>query len=391
MRIPVVLAAVAIVAAAGTLPAQPSPSAGRIVADTVPAPSLAGNLLGDPARQPALVYLPPGYDQEPERRYPVVYLLHGVLDSPSVWVEPGYQGMTIQAVMDSLIAVGEIRPAIVVMPNGADAYGGSFYVNSSVGGDWGDYVSEDVVDHVDATYRTLPRPESRAITGHSMGGFGAIHLAMLHPDVFSVAWGMNPCCLCCLGSEMPAEHPVWRTIETLESPAAMWRHLEEEGDIWPLIAAGVGTAFAPDPDRPPHYFELLHRVEGDSVVPTGAAARWEAALPLASVADHAGALKRLRGLGLDSSFGDEFSHIPLSAEVFSDTLVALEVPHVYDVYQGDHRNRMSERLPGRILPWIDALLSHEGESPNPFQGTSRPLTGGSPFATASEPFASFGR
>lgn len=365
MRIPVFLAAVAIVAAAGTLPAQPSPSAGRIVADTVPAPSLAGNLLGAPARQPALVYLPPGYDQEPERRYPVIYLLHGVLDSPSVWVEPVYQGMTIQAVMDSLIAVGEIRPTIVVMPNGADAYGGSFYVNSSAGGDWGDYVAEDVVAHVDATYRTLPRPGSRAITGHSMGGFGAIRLAMLHPDVFSVAWGMNPCCLCCAGGEMPADHPVWRTIETLDSPAAMWRHLEEEGDIWPLIVAGAGTAFAPDPDRPPHYFEPIYRMEGDSVLPTGAATRWEAAQPMATVADHAGALKRLRGLGFDSSFGDEFSHIPLSAEAFSDTLVALEVPHVYEVYEGDHRNRMSERLPGRILPWIDDRLSHEGASPDP--------------------------
>ena len=57
-------------------------SVARVVADTVPAPSLAGNLLGDLDRQPAFVYLPPDYDEEPDRRYSVIYLLHGVLDSP---------------------------------------------------------------------------------------------------------------------------------------------------------------------------------------------------------------------------------------------------------------------------------------------------------------------
>lgn len=358
MRLPIVLVAAVLTTATAPLQAQTDRPQGRVVADTVPAPSLAGNLFGDLARQPAFVYLPPGYDAESDRRYATIYLLHGVLDGPSIWVEPIYQGMTVQAVMDSLIAVGEVRPAIVVMVDGANAFGASLYMNSPVTGDWGDYLAHDVVTHVDATYRTLARAESRAITGHSMGGFGAIRLAMLHPDVFSVAWGMNPCCLCCLGLETPAGHPVWRTIDEFDSPAAMWDRLENEGDIWPLVAAGAGTVLAPEPDRPPLYFEPSYRVEGDSMVPTGAAARMEAALPMANVADHADGLKRLRGLGFDVAFDDEFEHIPPSTVAFSDTLVAMEVPHVFEVYDGDHRNRMSERLPGRVLPWIDARLVH---------------------------------
>ncbi len=357
MRLPIVLVA-ALVTATAPLHAQTDPPQGRVVADTVPAPSLAGNLFDDPTRQPAFVYLPPGYDAEPDRRYATIYLLHGVLDGPSVWVEPVYQGMTIQAAMDSLIAAGEVRPAIVVMVDGANAFGASLYMNSPVTGDWGDYVARDVVSHVDATYRTLARAESRAITGHSMGGFGAIRLAMLHPDVFSVAWGMNPCCLCCLGDETPADHPVWRGIGGFDSPAAMWERLEEEGEIWPLVVAGAGTVLAPEPDRPPLYFEPSYRVAGDSVVPTGAAERMEAALPMANVADHADGLKRLLGLGFDVAFDDQFAHIPRSTIAFSDTLVALEVPHVFEAYEGDHRDRMSERLPGRVLPWIDARLVH---------------------------------
>lgn len=366
MRTTLLALGIAFAATSAPLHAQTDPPRGRVVADTVFAPSLAGNLLGDPTRQPAFVYLPPGYDAEPERRYATIYLLHGILDRPSVWFEPAYDGMTIQAVMDSLIAAGEIRPAIVVAPSGHNAYGASFYMNSPVTGNWGDFIVEDLVAHVDATYRTLARPESRAIMGHSMGGYGAIRLAMLHPDVFSVVWGMNPCCLCCVGGEVPADHPAWRILGTFDSPGAMWRHLDEEGDIWPLILGGMGTVFAPAPDRPPLYFEVPYRVEGDSLIPTGAAERiaerTAAALPLAHVADHVEELRRLHGLAMDVAFDDQFTHIPKATIAFSDSLTALEVPHVFEAYEGDHRNRMSERLPGRVLPWVDARLDHGEEA-----------------------------
>ncbi|MDX1624104.1 MAG: alpha/beta hydrolase-fold protein [Gemmatimonadota bacterium] len=359
MRATVVLFVAAIAAtSAAPLRAQPVPPQGRIVADTVPAPSLAGNLLGDPTRQPALVYLPPGYEEEPGRRYPTIYLLHGVLDSPSIWVEPVYQGMTIQAVMDSLIAVGEIRPAIVVMPSGHNAFGASGYMNSPVAGRWGDFIASDVVAHVDGTYRTVPRAGSRAITGHSMGGFGAIRLAMLHPDVFGVAWGMNPCCLCCLARDLPTDLELWRRMGTYGSAAEMWETLREEGDIWPLILAGFGTLLSPDVDEPPLYFEPPYRVEEGRLVGTGALEGWAEKLPLARAAEHVDALHALRGLAFDTAYGDEFAHIPVGTRAFSDTLEALGVAHVYEMYEGDHRNRMSERLPGRVLPWIDARLVH---------------------------------
>ena len=339
------------------LNAQP---AGHIVLDTIPAPSLAGNLLGDADRQPAFVYLPPGYD-DGSARYPVLYLMHGVLDSPEVWVEPVYDGMTIQATMDSLIAAGEIGPSIVVMPNGRNAYGGSYYANSPVSGGWGDFIAKDLVAHVDGAYRTLPARESRAVLGHSMGGLGAIRLAMLHPDVFSVAWGMNPCCLCCLEGDLEGGPgpEVFRRMESYRSAAEMWRALEDTDNIWPLILAGISAAFAPAPDAPPLYVELPGRLEGDEVVTTPAAERMAAALPLAQVAAHVEALRSLRGLAFDTAFDDEFAHIPLATKTFSDSLEALEVPHLYEMYEGDHRNRMRERMATRILPWVDARLRRE--------------------------------
>ncbi len=328
---------------------EPGPPRGWIVADTVPAPALAGNILGDPTAQPAWVYLPPGYD-DAGKRYPVLYLLHGVLDDPSVWIEPAYQGMTIQATMDSLIEAGAVRPMIVVMPNGRNALGGSYYRNSPVTGGWGEFIAQDVVRHVDAGYRTLASAGGRAIAGHSMGGLGAIWAGMLHPEVFSVVYAMNPCCLCCLTAERIPDQAL--TLDAYPSIDALWKELEQ-GDIWPLAVAGATAAFFPDPDRPPFYGDPDAVSGPDSAV---AGPREDRVYPVSRVADRADALRSLKGLAFDSAFDDEFVHIPLSTAAFSDSLDAHGVPHVYEVYAGDHRNRMRERMATVVLPWISERL-----------------------------------
>jgi S-formylglutathione hydrolase FrmB len=189
-----------------------------------------------------------------------------------------------------------------------------------------------------------------------MGGLGAIRLAMLYPEVFSVVWGMNPCCLCCLESDIAPDPELWNRIAGYRSAGEMWRALEENDDVWPLILAGITAAFAPAPAEPPLYVELPAAVVDGEVVATPGAERMAAALPLAHAAERVEALRSLRGLALDTAFDDEFAHIPRAAKAFSDSLVALEVPHVFEVYEGDHRNRMRERMATRILPWIDARL-----------------------------------
>jgi long-subunit acyl-CoA synthetase (AMP-forming) len=95
------------------------------------------------------------------------------------------------------------------------------------------------------------------------------------------------------------------------------------------------------------------------VVTTEGAERMAAALPLAHVAERVEALRSLRGLAFDTAFDDEFAHIPAATKAFSDSLEALGVPHVYEVYAGDHRNRMRERMATKILPWIDARLKRD--------------------------------
>ena len=108
---------------------------GTVVETTVDCPSLEGNLVGDPIRRPLAVYLPPSYPDEPTRRYPAVYLLHGYQGSHKQWMAGG-DAWNIRAVMDKLIRGGQVREMILVMPDANNRYGGSFYTNSAATGNW---------------------------------------------------------------------------------------------------------------------------------------------------------------------------------------------------------------------------------------------------------------
>ena len=214
--------------------------ASRVVEVEVPAPALEGNLLGTPSVQGAAIYLPPSYEFETERRYPVIYLLHGIFDRYQVWLET----FGVPAILDHLIAANEIPELIVVMPNGFNHLGGGFYRNSPVSGNWADFVSDDLVGFVDGNFRTLARTESRAIAGHSMGGYGALHLGMTRPDVFSVVWALSPCCLAAV-DDFGFGNDAWKRASGFRSLEDMQGALES-GDFIPVAAIGVLTAFSPD-------------------------------------------------------------------------------------------------------------------------------------------------
>lgn len=149
-----------------------------------------------------VVYLPAGYDAQPTKRWPVFYYLHGLGGSEVNWVEGG----AIDKTADRLGLA-----AIIVMPDGDDG----FYVDGVAPIDYDacmkdgtgmfmpgheprrtscvrkrsyeSYITKDLVTHVDATFRTIASKDGRAIAGLSMGGFGALQLAMRHPDLFSAA------------------------------------------------------------------------------------------------------------------------------------------------------------------------------------------------------------
>jgi enterochelin esterase-like enzyme len=135
-------------------------------------------------RQPVDIYLPPGYSAHPNRRYPVLYLLHGFPGRPAAFLATVRMGV----VQDELVALHRARPMILVMPFGST---GSFTDKEWANGvrpheAWETFVARDVVRAVDARYRTIRSGESRGLAGLSEGGYAALNIAIHHPGEFRV-------------------------------------------------------------------------------------------------------------------------------------------------------------------------------------------------------------
>src|SRR5919202_5620120 len=159
-------------------------TAGRSDEHVLVSEALRGNPLGDPHERPLWVYVPPGYDDEPERRYPSIYVIQGYTGALPMWHSRSPFRPTFPEAADALFAGGDAPPCIVVFVDAWTAYGGSQFVDSPGTGRYHSYLCDEVVPFVDARYRTLATAAHRGIAGKSSGGFGAMITPMLRPDLF---------------------------------------------------------------------------------------------------------------------------------------------------------------------------------------------------------------
>jgi S-formylglutathione hydrolase FrmB len=339
--------------ALGSIQVLGQTSSSRLIDAKVHSRALENNLLGDPADQQVVLYLPPGYDASPLRRFPVIYFLHGY--SPQNQVME--QGKLFQALMDKLIAAGSVREMIVVVPNGRNAYSGSFYTNSGVGGNWEDFISRDLVSYVDGNYRTIPQAASRGITGHSMGGYGSIVLGMKHADVFGAVYSLSACCTAMLADLGPS-NTSWRLALKFKSKDDF--RTDGFNNVYAIALTAMTAAFSPGPKQSPLFVDFPFRLENNMLVPNGEAyARFQAKLPVNMVTQYTGNLLKLQGLYIDYGVQEEFSHIPAGSLALSRELSEHGIPHTFEVYQGDHNRRIPERLETRVLPFFSRVLKFE--------------------------------
>ncbi len=207
-----------------------------------------------------VVYLPPSYLREARRRFPVAYYLHGLTGNEGDWVTLG----AIDRVADSLI-VGGMPEMILVMPDGDDGWYSDWAVERGFGAcmadttvasrsttycaereRYEDYVVHDLVGHVDSTYRTLADRSHRGIAGLSMGGYGAVVLALRHADVF-----------CAAASHSGVVSPLYAGSHPFTPPATYLTEMDSVRSryrgIWPLLGAAFGSDtadwYARDPAR----------------------------------------------------------------------------------------------------------------------------------------------
>lgn len=330
---------------------------GRLVIDTLHSSAVEGNLLGDPADQQVAVYLPPGYDRHPTVRYPVVYLLPPFDGSATTWTRawPRLFGPRAGiAVVDSVMAAEHSPEMIVVMPNGRNRYHGSFFVNSPVTGNWGDFLAVELVAEIDRKYQTIPKAESRGIAGHSMGGTAAVWAAMRHPDVFGAVYGLSPCCLAFV-DHGPTGREVWERLPGYENLDELERAYRS-GDFSAMVMVALAAAISPNPGRSPFFVDLPFLSTGGNPRPLEPAyTKWQEAFPLAQLDRLREQVRTLRGIRFDHG-NAEPRPLMKAARRFSGALSERAIPHTYEVYEGTHHNRIMERLGSRVLPFFGEIL-----------------------------------
>ena len=324
---------------------------GHIDVDTVHAQSLENNRYGDSPNREVLVYLPPSYASTAGRRYPVVYLLHGFGASDRSW-ERGYKGFDIGSAMDSLTAAGAVREMIVVMPSARTRLGGSFYTNSEATGNWEDFITGELVAYVDAHYRTLARPESRGLAGHSMGGYGTLAIGMRHAgDEYDALYAMSACCTRFSSQPGPDEAAAWETLSRVGSLADV-----ASLSFYPQVFLALSAAFSPNVDRPPLYVDFPFELKDGRWQPMPAAqAEWREHAPYDMLARYVDRLKRLRGFALDVGTRDRLV-APSQIAAIDSALLRAGVPHVYETYDGDHTSAIGLRMTTRVLPFFSRTL-----------------------------------
>jgi S-formylglutathione hydrolase len=279
--------------------------------------SLEGNLEGDSPDRDVFVYLPPSYATSPNRRYPVVYFLHGY----AAHAETYWKSLDVPAAADADIAGGSAHEMILVLPDAFTVYDGSMFSNSPTTGDWEAFIAKDL------------------IAGHSMGGYGTVRIGMKHPEAFSVLYAMSSCCL------MNDPQRLLPGTSANQPPSGALAH----------ALSAQAAAWAPDTLNPPTYFDLPAK---DGELQPLIAAKWTANSPLAMVDQYVPNLKMYRAIAIDVGTKDPFL---VTNTQLDESLTRLGVAHKFESYDGDHGNRITARFAAKVLPFFSEHLTESAK------------------------------
>lgn len=296
---------------------------------------LKNNPLGDPNRRRIPVYLPPGYAERTTRRYPVFYVLAGFGGFGESLIQRSAWSESLPERLDRLIHAGQMRPAIVVMPDCFTRYGGSQYRNSSATGRYEDHLVRELLPHVDRRYRSNGR---RAVLGKSSGGYGALVLGMRHPEVFHA--------LACHSGDMYFEYcylPDFpRAIDVLRRHGGVAKFLQAWEKMHKRLAGGLHAAvntlamaacYSPNPKNRVGFdlpFDLATGSIDEAIW-----RRWKACDPIEMLPRHGAALEQLRCVFIDCGSRDQFA-LHHGARIFAARAKQLGIRIRHEEFDDDH-------------------------------------------------------
>jgi Putative esterase len=336
------------------------PLNGRLDKLVVESEILAGNPLGDPARRPLYVYASPGVVEGGATEVGSVYVLQGFSGQLDMWLGRSSFEPTVVERLDAMFSdPGQGCPdAVIVFADAWTSLGGSQFINSTATGDYADYICDEIVPFIDAHYPTAGSAARRGIAGKSSGGYGAMVLPMLRPDVFGALASHAGDALfevCYLPDFAKAARSLRDnfngSIDTFrrEFEARVTLDWGRHGDL--LNVYGMAAAYSPDPDRPGRVLLPFDPATGRLVQDVWAL--WLEHDPVRMAPGHAQALRGLRRVYLDAGRSDEY-HLDLGAQAFSAELDKLDVAHTLELFDGRHGG-ISYRYPAAIRELLRAI------------------------------------
>jgi hypothetical protein len=319
---------------------------------------LAGNPLGDPTRRPLYLYRSPGVVNAQAQPVPSIYVIQGFTRQVDMWLSRLAFEPTMVERLDAMFAAGDCPDAIVVFVDAWTSRGGSQFLNSSSTGRYMDYLCDEVVPFVDGRYPTLASRDHRGLSGHSSGGYGAMVVPMLRPDVFGALASHAGDALfeCCYQPEFPAAVRALRdqfegSYEVFHQQLAEAARFEWERFGKPFEFYGYACVYSPDPDRPGEALLPFDVTTGRLVDDV-----WRLWLdhdPVRMAPTHAEELRSMRRIYLDAGRGDEY-FLDLGALAFAQELSKRGVEYSLELFDGVHGG-LSYRYPPAIRELVVAL------------------------------------
>ncbi|MDE1916889.1 MAG: alpha/beta fold hydrolase [Sphingomonadales bacterium] len=311
----------------------------RVETITVHSRALEGSLEGDSADREVIVVLPPDYDRDKQKHYPVVYALHGYSIGARQWTSE----IHVPQVIEGAYAHGA-KGMIFVFPDSKTVHNGSMYSDSLTTGRFETFIAHDLVAYIDAHYRTIPDRRSRGLAGHSMGGYGASRIGMKHADVFGALYMMSPCCL-------SARSEANISPQTMAAYAAMTSPADSAKLDWGQRATlASAAAWSPDPKNPPLYLDLPVK---DGKVQSDVLHKWAANAPLSFVDQYIAELKRYAAISID--VGDQ-DGLKVDAGRLHDVLDSYGVANHFEIYHGTHTSHVAFRFQDEVVPFFSQHL-----------------------------------
>ncbi len=332
---------------------------GRLDEHLIDSVLLRGNPLGDPHERPLWVYTPPGYDDQTSMRWPSVYVIQGYTGHVAMWRNRTPFRQPFIETADAVFSSGQAPGCVVVFVDAWTAYGGSQFVDSPGTGSYHSYLCDEVVPWVDAQYRTIADRESRAISGKSSGGYGAMITPMLRPDVFgSLATHAGDALF-----EMSYVRDfgdVVRQLRQWDGDIMRWwddfrsrTAFIDDADHDLLEILGCAACYSADEDGTP----VLPFDPRSGVLRPDVWQRWLDRDPVRMVDRYADAVRSWRAVWIDAGTRDEW-FLDLGAQAFRDELARVGVPDdriAFELFDATHM-AIDYRYP-MALSWLAHRLA----------------------------------